>query len=222
MNKPDIVEATPLIERLLANLSAIISDKGAAGIAASVAIGQTAVDAAYLCRTDGIGAALDNCFNLVRQTGPSLQQMGTVRILLMTETPLTLGALLVRNMAIFLAFAQQAVIISQMVFRSRQDVDALITVMQKPFAEVEELAADTMDNVAYRAIVELHAAVVNHLVQTARPLPEMLAYQFADPLPTLVISQRLYGDASRYDEIRAENKIVHPAFCPLNGEALSA
>ena len=221
MNKPDIQEAVPLVERLMDNLSSIIVDKGSAGVATAVAIGRTYADAAYLCWTDSIGAALDNCFDLVRQTGCSLQQMGTVRILLTAEKPLTLGATLVRNMGIFLALAQQGKIISQMVFVSRQDVNMLRTTLQKPFDDAEEMAADTMDNVAYRTIIQLHAAVVNHLVQTARPLPEMLTYQFATSLPSIVISQRLYGAASRYDEIRAENKVVHPAFCPPTGQALS-
>lgn len=221
MNKPDLQEATPLVQRLLDNLSASIVDKGSTGIAATVAIGQTYADAAYLCWTDSIGAALDDCFDLVRQAGCILQQMGTVRILLTAEKPLTLGATLVRNMGIFLALAQQGKIISQMVFSSRQDVNALRATLQKPFADTEEMAADTMDNVAFRAITQLHAAVINHLVQTARPLPEMLTYQFATPLPSIIISQRLYGDARRYDEIRAENKIVHPAFCPPTGQALS-
>jgi prophage DNA circulation protein len=36
-----------------------------------------------------------------------------------------------------------------------------------------------------------------------------------------VLAYRLYADASRADEIRAENKVVHPAFCPPTGIALS-
>jgi prophage DNA circulation protein len=64
--------------------------------------------------------------------------------------------------------------------------------------------------------------MTNHLVQTALPLPRMLQYQFAQILPSLVMAYKLYDDASRADEVRDENKIVHPAFCPLAGEALSS
>jgi prophage DNA circulation protein len=109
-----------------------------------------------------------------------------------------------------------------MIFRSRQDVDTLIKAIQIPFNSAEEVAADTMDAMDYRAIVGLRAAIVNYLVSSSRPLPSMLTYQFAKVLPTLVISHKLYGDASRYDEIRDENKIVHPAFCPPIGQALSS
>jgi prophage DNA circulation protein len=41
-------------------------------------------------------------------------------------------------------------------------------------------------------------------------------------LPTLSIAYKLYSDASRADEIRSENKVVHPAFCPMSGHGLSS
>jgi prophage DNA circulation protein len=50
----------------------------------------------------------------------------------------------------------------------------------------------------------------------------MLNYRFNQPLPTLVMAYRLYADASRGDELRYENAIVHPAFPPMMGRALSA
>jgi len=50
----------------------------------------------------------------------------------------------------------------------------------------------------------------------------MLQFVFASPMPTLVMSNRLYYDASRADQLRDENKIVHPAFCPPQGQALSS
>jgi prophage DNA circulation protein len=36
------------------------------------------------------------------------------------------------------------------------------------------------------------------------------------------MAYKLYQDASRADEIRAENKTVHPAFAQATGIALSA
>jgi prophage DNA circulation protein len=121
-----------------------------------------------------------------------------------------------------MALAQESKIVIAMTFTSRQDVDAMILAVQNAFADPIETAADTMDAMVFRALVALQASLINHLVSTARPLPQMVAYQFATSLPSLVISQKLYGDASRYDEIRNENKIVHPAFCPPIGLALSS
>jgi prophage DNA circulation protein len=147
--------------------------------------------------------------------------METVRIALDVEAPVSLGATMIRDRSINLALAQEGKIILAMEFVSRQDVEAIIYAIMAPFDKAEEVAADTMDPMDFRAIVELRAAIVNHLVTTARPLPTMLTYWFATPLPSLIISQRLYGDASRYDQIRNENKVVHPAFCPPEGQALS-
>jgi prophage tail gpP-like protein len=39
----------------------------------------------------------------------------------------------------------------------------------------------------------------------------MLTYEFFSALPTLVCAYRLYADAGRADELRAENKIIHPS-----------
>jgi prophage DNA circulation protein len=222
MEKPDAVEAEQLVLRLLANLSAAINDKGQAGIEAKVVIGWTAANVLSLLYYDQDGPPIDACFELVRQAGATLPQMDEVRVLLDAETPQSLGATLVRDLYINFALAQEGKIIGAMEFKSRQDVDDLIIAIQVPFNKAEEVAADSMDAMTYRAIVELRAAIVNHLVSTARPLPSILTYQFAGPLPSLVISQKLYGDASRYDEIRDENKIIHPAFCPPIGQALSS
>jgi len=78
-----------------------------------------------------------------------------------------------------------------------------------------------MAQAMYRALVELHGALMFHLIETARPLPRLLAFEFAAPLATLLIGYRLYADAGRADELRAENKVVHPAFAPPSGRALS-
>ena len=80
----------------------------------------------------------------------------------------------------------------------------------------------SMDQMTFQTLVALHGSVTNHLVTTARPLPRMLNFQFFEPLPSLVMAYKLYDDASRCDELREENKVVHPAFCPMTGQALSA
>ena len=73
----------------------------------------------------------------------------------------------------------------------------------------------------YRALISLHASVTYHLYETARPLPQMLNFEFTQTRPTLVQSYRLYATASRADELRRENKVVHPAFSPRVGRALA-
>jgi prophage DNA circulation protein len=90
------------------------------------------------------------------------------------------------------------------------------------FATLENIVADAMDSLLYMALIRLNAATTHFLTETARPLPRMLAFRFAAPLSTLVAAHRLYDDAGRADELRQENKVVHPAFMKQEGVALSA
>jgi prophage DNA circulation protein len=186
------------------------------------AVGDFIANAETLIANDESGPPLDAIFELARVTGLTQPQLESVRFAAVAETPKLLGAVLMQNALIYFCVAFECRIIADMTFVSRQDVDAIKAIMIDAFAPAEELAADDMDQAAYMALVQLHAALVFHLDQTARPLPLMLDYAFADVLPTVVLAYRLYSDAGRADELRAENKIVHPAFGLREGKALSS
>jgi prophage DNA circulation protein len=221
MEKPDVREAQGIINRLMTNLATTIPQTGDAGSAARTAIGDLVANAAVLLSSDAIGAPLDNCFDLCRQAGANVYQFEEVRRMTEPEAPITLGGVLVKNSALALCLAQECAVIAAMTFTSRSQVDQLKQAAIEPFDLLEENAADTMDQATFQELVTLQAALVNHLVTTARPLPRMVNYQFGAVLPSLVIAYRLYADASRADELIDENKIVHPAFCPPRGRALS-
>lgn len=221
MEKPDVREAQGIIDRLMKNLSTTIPTTGLTGSAARTAIGDLTANAAVLLASDAIGPPLDECFDLCRQTGATVYQFEEVRRQTEPEAPRTLGGILVKNSAMALCLAQECAIVSAMVFTSRYQVDQMQIAIQEPFDLLEEIAADSMDQATFQGLIALEAATVNHLVTTARPLPRMVSYQFGGVLPSLVIAYRLYADASRADELLAENKIVHPAFCPTRGRALS-
>jgi prophage DNA circulation protein len=221
MKRSDATEAAPIVDRMLANLIATVPAKGRAGSDARTAISDTRANAFKLCIDDALGSPLIQCFALARQAGSTMQQIEVVRRQVELETPQTLGGQLVQNAGIRLCLASEARIISGMTFVSRQDVDAIKAQMYQPFFDAQEIAADDMDQATFMALVRLNGAMVNHLVATARPLPRMLNFQFFEPLPSLVMAYKLYDDASRCDELREENKVVHPAFCPPTGQALS-
>ena len=109
-----------------------------------------------------------------------------------------------------------------MTFVSREDVEKVQNLMRESFAEGTESAADDMEQEVYQALAALASAVQFQLYGTARPLPRIVRYKFARTAPTLIYAYRLYQDAARGDELRAENKNVHPAFCERTGRALSA
>jgi prophage DNA circulation protein len=222
MNRNDAKEAAGIVERMMENLVATVPASGRPGSDARTMINDTRATAFSRLMADNIGPSLDQSFDLAMKAGSTLAQIASVREQVELETPKSLGATLIRDTGIGFCLATEAMLIGNMTFTSRQDVDAVKQSLMQPFAEAEEIAADAMDAEAFMAVVSLHAAINHHLVMTALPLPRMLKYEFFEPLPSLVVAYRLYGDASRADEVRNENKIVHPAFCPPMGQALSA
>ena len=222
MNRADAQDATPIVLDMLESLARCIPSAGLAGSQARSAIGDVEANVITLLYDDELGPPLANCFALVVQAGATQPQIEQVRRGIAAEQPKALGGFLVQNSGMYLCLATEAQIIAGMTFVSRQDVDALKLVMRSPFDDAEETAADDMDQASFMALISLDASITNFLATTARPLPRMTGYQFATPLPSLVIAYRLYQDASRADQIVYENKIVHPAFCPPIGQALSA
>jgi prophage DNA circulation protein len=198
-----------------------VPPQGRPGSDARTAIGDTRANAFALCIDDALGPPLANCFAQAQLAGSTMQQIDVVRQAVELETPQTLGGQLVQNAGIRFCLATECNIIAAMTFVSRQDVEAIKLQIQQPFQDAIETAADDMDQATFQALITLYGAVTNHMVQTALPLPRMVNFQFFQPLPSLVIAYKLYDDASRCDEIVAENKVVHPAFCPPTGQALS-
>jgi len=221
MKRTDIDDAAPIIDRMLAMLISFVPAKGRAGSSARVAVGDVRAHVRQLCADDALGPPLDDCFTQARLAGVSWQQIEAVRRQVDGEVPVTLGGTLVKNAGARLCLATIGEIVSELTFVSRQQVNALKTAMLPPFQDAEEIAADDMDQATFQALIRLHGALTNHLVATALPLPQMVQYQFFSILPSLVVSHKLYADAARADEVVAENRIVHPAFCPLLGQALS-
>jgi prophage DNA circulation protein len=221
MFKADVIEAKPILQRAMKNLLLTVSETGRSGSDARAAMGSLLANLDTLLHDDTIGEPLADCFDLARDAGMTIPGVTVIYDGVIVEAPATLGAKLVKDSLISLCAANGARIIADMTFTSREDVEAIIAQVNAAFAGIEETTADAMDSASYIAMVRLHAATTNYLVTTARPLPRMLQFQFSMPLPTLVAAYRLYADAGRADELRDENKVVHPAFMRPSGVALS-
>ena len=226
MNKADAEEAEPIIQGILTDLLSFVPTAGLSGSAARTQIGDTKANAMEWIRADLIGIPLDLCFQLSRDAVESplaeaAVQFEQVRRNAQAQTAVTVGGIFARDYAILLCLAAEAQLLSEMPFTSREQVEGIRKAVQPAFGYSEEATADSMDQMGYRAVVSLHAAVTNHFVVTALPLPRVLNYRFAHPFPSLVMAMKLYQDPSRADEIRDGNKVVHPAFMPVLGAALS-
>jgi len=91
--------------------------------------------------------------------------------------------------------------------------DAAVALMTRLLAAIdaEMLVAD--DSV-YATLVDLRAAVVKDINTRGANLARIIKYTPVTTEPALVIAQRLYGDATRAEEIIARNNIRHPLFVP--------
>jgi len=168
-----------------------------------------------------IADKLSNCFEQARLSGATMDEFDRIRARILAEPTTLLIGTLIKNGCICFSLQQISTALMDVEFTSREDVLRVLDRLNPGFCQAEEVAADEMVLKVYRALVSLHAAVTFHLYETARPLPQMLNYRFAIPRPTLILSQRLYYNASRADELRKENKVVHPAFAPREGRALA-
>jgi prophage DNA circulation protein len=222
MLKADAVEAAPIVETALNALLSWAPTRGRPGSDLRTAVGSILAHLPELLQYDLIDIPMASCFDLAYTTGVDIYQMESIRRTIAAQTATLVGSIMTKDMLIELAFAIEGYVISDMTFVSRDDVDQIKLAINTAFENMEEEIADEMDAMTWRAILKLHAAISLHLVETARPLPRMLDYHFNLILPSVVLAHRLYADAGRADELRAENKIVHPAFCPLDGRALSA
>lgn len=221
MFKQDAVEAAPIVDAVLAALLTWTPTRGRDGADLRATANDVRANVLQLLQSDSIGPPLAECFQLARATGVSIKNIENVRATAAAFIPALAGATMIRDALIMFCLETQAHLLVETEFVSREDVERTRAMFNASFASIEEDVADRMDAMTYRAIVQLHAAISFFLVETARPLPRMLRFRFNLPLSTLAIAQKLYADAGRADELRHENKVVHPAFCQRSGRALS-
>lgn len=221
MNSAASKEVAAIASRLLAEL---LSSPPLPGGAADLRLAAGDLDAYSLARMrEGVfGDDLLNCFEEALLAGADVNGFDRVRKAAQNESPLAIEAVAVVAGFIQLSLAYQAKCLTRITFKSRQAVEATLASINAAFEPAEEYAADQPASDVYRALIGLHAAVTRDLIMRSKPLPRIVTFEFGKSLPTLKISQILYGDASRAEEIYEENKVPHPLFMLRVCRALSA
>lgn len=92
---------------------------------------------------------------------------------------------------------------------SRQDAEAAGN-DTLALIDAQMTTAEPISDAVYTALVTLRAAVSEDLRTRAVALPGMTSYTPQRTLPALVVAHRLYGDATRADEIAVRNNVPHP------------
>jgi prophage DNA circulation protein len=196
-------------------------DAGRSGSMVRLAAGDLIADGEMLIENAAIAAPLAALFDLIRLAGATVDEFDLVRRHAVAVVATYNAALSVQNSVIRFALVQCARILAATTMTSRPQVDGYLDKMNAAFDQAETVAGNSLEQAAYRSIIALHAAVTFDLTTRARPLPQMVAYDFARPTPALWIAQRLYADAARCGELVDENKPVHPAFMQMPIRALS-
>jgi len=218
-----ISEATAILNGMLADLlGSVPSSAGATSADLRQRVGALLATADTAIRTGTLSTPLWGCFEAARKAGATLDGMDKVRQNLLAQNPQSNPAIAVVNAGVTFALAEDAKIIVTLTFVSRQDVDTMMTRMQLAFEPAIETAADSLDSASYQTILALYGSITNWLATTQLPLPRMINLTMGGPSPALWLANRIYGDGSRYDELIAENNVVHPAFMRREVRALSA
>lgn len=224
MKRFEMVEAVRILGLTLDALLATLEGRfGRDFMTARNAIGRLRADAEVLLNASAIGDPLADCFVFCREAGATRLAMDGVRKVLVVQQLKYLPGTVLAASGIFFSLLEQARILVDMKFESRDKIDEMIHTVNSEFEPAEEFAALwTNDPRVYQALVSLHATVTTDLTTRARPLPRMVHYRFAYRMPSLKLAMRIYGDARKADELRRENRIVHPAFCLAAGRCLSS
>ncbi|MFT8354116.1 MAG: DNA circularization N-terminal domain-containing protein [Gluconobacter japonicus] len=105
---------------------------------------------------------------------------------------------------------------------SSDEAQTMISNIVDLFEAEETVSGDAGDDDAWQAIRALRIQICTDLQKRAAQLPEIITVSRNAPLPSLVLGQQLYADATRSDELIRRANPIHPAFMPLQFEALSA
>jgi prophage DNA circulation protein len=215
-------EVLEIIQRICpVVLSAAVLPKDDIGTSLRRMVGMMAVDK-NMVMLSLFSLVLQNCLGLARRCAATVVTMDRVRKAALAEQPVSLPAVQTVLIIVRLALATESYIISEMTFRSREEVDAIAAAMTAAFQQTQERAADDLDQGTYMELISLHGTLVKYLADRGRVLPRVIPYNYATILPALRMAHRAYSSAERYRELIDENNVVHPAFMPAEGKMLAA
>jgi len=215
-------EIDGVVNRMLDALSSSAPSRtGTEGISLRSKIGDMRANYFEYLRVGTFAANLLDCFTTAREANVKLSGLIIVHQTLFDEELIGSISIEIVQVAIVFCLAAESRMIAELVFVSRDDVEIMMNRMKIVFDTARNLAADMLDSSAYQKLTALAGALTNHLANASRPLPRMLTFELAIVLPALALSQRVYYNAERWEELMNENKIVHPAFSPRSIRGLS-
>lgn len=221
MLRSELNEAITMLQKAatwLSGMATTTSDEGANLRRACMALQG---NARTLLQTATPGWPMLECFQAATAAGASSDDFARFRSFIEALAPVYGIGVIVRQMLLRMCLAEESRAVGKTTFKSRDQVEACMARMIGSFGETQDYAADNREPEVFQAMSALQATVARDLSVRARPLPKMVQFSYPKRPNALALANRLYGDASRADELIGENRPVHPAFMQPTGRALS-
>jgi prophage DNA circulation protein len=104
---------------------------------------------------------------------------------------------------------------------SQQDAQSVLSSAVDLFDAEILTVADGGDDNSYLSLRQLRQAMIQDLQSRALNLASIATFNMSSPLPSLVLANRIYRDATRADQLVTQIQPVHPAFCNRTFQALA-
>lgn len=222
MTLDEATEAVGVLQAAMTALQAAVpGQSGRAGAAFRYACGDLLAQAPTLIPAGAIGAPLRACFDQAVTAGATLNGLYALRVAVTGLSLVGLPAFAVAGGCYCHALEAEATILSRATFASSGVALQGLAVFSASIGAAQDWALDNHLSAQYQALLALGAAVARDLQARGAQLPRVTTYGFGRGTSSIVLAYRLYGNANRADELRAENGVVHPAFMPATGTALS-
>jgi hypothetical protein len=160
--KRELLDAIAMTDTMLDGLLATLHGKsGIVGAQLNYLCGHLRADGAAELNAGGLTFWIDYvaCYEAARKAGATFEKMEALHTTALALAPTTLPGIAMKNFSIRLVLAQQARILAATDFTSRQDIDRYFDLINSSFELAELVAADNLDNVAYLALLAIHAAL---------------------------------------------------------------
>lgn len=86
--------------------------------------------------------------------------------------------------------------------------------------EFDTFIEDETDDDKLTAMVNMRSAAVADINKRLLVAPQVVTYEFPEPLPSLVVAHKIYGDATEAGSLVTRNNVGNPFFMKTNVEAL--
>jgi len=194
----------------------------------SVAVSGNALEAAAaVADWRGMSAATQSLVTAVQNANPdphqAVQSLVALQASIIPQQRAT-ADLTAANSVTTLLYRRYAVIAlavstTDYALASVEDAEALRATVCDALEMEITTAGDMGDDATFTALRALEVAVVQDLTTRGATLATMQTVSTSEPMPLIVLAQRLYQDVARYDTLLQQAAPVHPAFAPVKFQA---